>query len=769
MENVNDNEIIFELKEKGLIFLDNLLYQNSSNKTIIFKLIQYEKLFLNEDELFENGKKEYLDFILQNDTNIWSIFCNFLNEKEIYNYLNGFSLLMKDISLENKILCLGKLLKPNKLHGLFKFPKQENLWDCFFKSIIDNLYSKNEVLWENNIKQTQIIIKNFINKNKYIRKYFINWVSHILNSCIKKINLDIMNYDTNLPSDYFLISLLGILISFWKEGFTDSKINFVNYDYIISEKCPINWIEKKKFNKKEYNFLTKCFFLILNNIRIGYIPSIYRGLKWNKELDIINKEINNILNNNLNTFSQLFLNNLYEQKKIINNQIKIGKNISNNTILKKWINSFYEKVIIWLEINKEKMIDDILNDMIFFLIHMNDNEEKYTNVIISNENIFNLILDIIGSRIYTSNVGIKCDALKLFKKVLFPKLSFLNNSKEIINKFTKSIMILFLELNDTNIRPDFKFFKKIEIFELIMSLYFNSNNEFKNILLEVLILNQDLTKKFLNIILLDLCELNDIIDKLYVNLKEFENNIIETEDIKKTINQIIIIYGKILKFLNQLASLIVSIESLKNILFSKEIFIVFTSILNLSIQKITKKILFKNNLGFDILNNSDNKFNVEDFIENVKNIIITIYVNNADLTILIDDYAFDISSYEELNEYLNEELNPLIDDLKITSLKNNEINMDLNDIPQEFLDPITYLPIENPCLLPGMVGFSNGNIYFDKSTIIRHLLIKEENPYTRSQLTIKEFEDFNNSPEIKSKNMLFQNNFEQFNNKLKKK
>ena len=83
-------------------------------------------------------------------------------------------------------------------------------------------------------------------------------------------------------------------------------------------------------------------------------------------------------------------------------------------------------------------------------------------------------------------------------------------------------------------------------------------------------------------------------------------------------------------------------------------------------------------------------------------------------------------------------------DSKIDQAKNSV------KIPDEFMDPITCNVIEDPCLLPGMVGYQSDN-FFDKSTIRKQLLIKQENPYTRAPLTIDEFEEFNNRKDIQEK------------------
>ena len=58
------------------------------------------------------------------------------------------------------------------------------------------------------------------------------------------------------------------------------------------------------------------------------------------------------------------------------------------------------------------------------------------------------------------------------------------------------------------------------------------------------------------------------------------------------------------------------------------------------------------------------------------------------------------------------------------------------DIPEHFLDPLLMTPIEEPVLLP------DTDIIMDANSILRHLLKKEENPFTRGHLTEDMLDEF---------------------------
>jgi hypothetical protein len=89
---------------------------------------------------------------------------------------------------------------------------------------------------------------------------------------------------------------------------------------------------------------------------------------------------------------------------------------------------------------------------------------------------------------------------------------------------------------------------------------------------------------------------------------------------------------------------------------------------------------------------------------------------------------------------------PLIhkDDILELINKCSNINNLTDDIPDECYDPIQCTLIKDPCMIP------NINSIFDKSTILKHLMTENTNPYTRENLTIKIFEEYNKTETIKT-------------------
>lgn len=77
--------------------------------------------------------------------------------------------------------------------------------------------------------------------------------------------------------------------------------------------------------------------------------------------------------------------------------------------------------------------------------------------------------------------------------------------------------------------------------------------------------------------------------------------------------------------------------------------------------------------------------------------------------------------------------------------KENCKNIDIDniDFPDEFIDPFTCTLIKTPVLIP------NCSQFFDKSSIMAHLRNIETNPITSEYLNIKDFTDYNETPNVK--------------------
>lgn len=95
----------------------------------------------------------------------------------------------------------------------------------------------------------------------------------------------------------------------------------------------------------------------------------------------------------------------------------------------------------------------------------------------------------------------------------------------------------------------------------------------------------------------------------------------------------------------------------------------------------------------------------------------------------------EICSYEPKLKNTVEELEKIL----------NEKQEKEEDLPEEFLDPITYIPMKNPVILP------SSGIMVDRGTIVNQLLHNSIDPYSRAKLTVEELEEHNSKEEVKEK------------------
>ena len=767
--NIDDTTIILSLQSDGPEYLDGLL-KSMDNEISKRQIIPYIKLFLNETDLFEDNIKKYTRYIIESNDELWTLFSKYLSEDELLNYIKLFSQNNTKMQIDDKFLFYYCLINSDNVYKLFeKNSSNFMLWNLIFKNILESfdITSQN---WNLYINKLKVLLKRiFINKKT--RTVFIDWIASLINIYIKKIHINVQLYDPTLPSDYHIANILGLLFSFWNEGATVNKIVDIDYDYIISDKCSINWFDKKIVNDtKNYNFLAQCYFLILDSLRVGYIPILSRTLKWEKYIDEIDSEINAATTSN-NLFSSFMLSRLYNEKQIIKDYLEIDGNIIKNDLLKNWIHSFYDLIIPWINKQKGKLMDDFLSDMLYFLINIKKEPgNQYT------KDIYILTNEIIQTKLFTGSISIKCDFMKLFNEILYDSLcdNFINTDfyLEILTEYSKSLLILHNDLHQAVIRNDYKLFRKLEIYKAFDIMYINKNTHNKELLTSQLVNNKDLTRKFINTYLMDICEINDSVNNLYKKLDNNDNddNNISPEEIAETkysIHTVLVYVFKLTKLLKKITILFSSNKHLLEIILSKEILTNLAAIINSGIAILETKIKYDPQLGFDDCE-FEKELDIEEFSDNISTILTTIYINDGDLMTIIDGSGFNIQYYKDFINHVDGYLDIIVETLEIKLDEyNNKNNNMITDIPFDLTDPITCTLIENPCLLPGMVGFSEGDIFFDRSTILQQLLVKEINPYTRTPLTQKEFDEFNNTEHIKDKIKKFNDRLQKWKNENK--
>lgn len=82
--------------------------------------------------------------------------------------------------------------------------------------------------------------------------------------------------------------------------------------------------------------------------------------------------------------------------------------------------------------------------------------------------------------------------------------------------------------------------------------------------------------------------------------------------------------------------------------------------------------------------------------------------------------------------------------------------------PEDFLDPILYIKITDPIMIPGV------NSVFDRSSITTHLYTNHTNPFTREELTEEQLNEYNKKDEIIAEIQKFKNKLYTFEENYKK-
>ena len=96
--------------------------------------------------------------------------------------------------------------------------------------------------------------------------------------------------------------------------------------------------------------------------------------------------------------------------------------------------------------------------------------------------------------------------------------------------------------------------------------------------------------------------------------------------------------------------------------------------------------------------------------------------------------------------YSKERKMDILDDIlkKLTDIEEKTI-----EYPDEYCDPLMYVEIKTPYVLP------DSDMIMEKQIIIKHLEHNQEDPFTRKPLTLKELEEYNTKEEVIYKTKLF--------------
>ena len=721
MEFGNISEMLDNNKIKNIEFFQNCIsddiLQNHRDK-LIESFLDYMKTTKDYDNLY--------DFIYNNQKN--KNFWNIIKLDLIKSHKDSYKLIGQKLIT---ILChRNKNKNINNTQDILNFLNQILTKNSTSLTLLTAYITTNI---------TNVIIKSLNDTTDYksITSFIFSNFGHIF---VKKIhkNIDsyLTKYNTHPDKNVYtyteyednLIYTLFLLLEmyFYLEKYNkDGKDNNINWKYIASNKCNFNWYKKKYTDRNDYSLRDKLFFTVLYCAHLIYAPTI-------KKIFIYPKYIIS-LQNYLARKNQLYdfiIKREDVDKKITMTREYLKKYEGLISLVNDRMISFYNNYSKYLynEINSNNIIDihfdEITDDFLLFLKYnyKNDvNTEVFKILFLSTDpDILNLNYYTIGS-IFTV-------IEKVFEKYTVQDsyiLYFINIVRQVI------------KLSEIGSEGDGTIDVKHECYHSMCKLI-NNNNVMKNIF-DDNFKDYYSSIKFINSFLKDI---NTIVNYMRIYILNTMDGVEESIVASKT-------HFKLLWNLCDM-------NNTKSIIFDTIIYDELLKTINNTVNIISKFIL-----NYKLLTDDNQLMKyIHIVFETITkmNDIKKINIQNA------LDYSKD--SYIKLMEYcIKREFNyDFVNIIEILTYNHDQDNDYDNDqeIPDKFLDPLTFMLITDPVVLPGN---SQEAIYIDRSTIVKCLLEKEEDPFTRNKLTIKELDDYNRSDEAIELIKIFKEDYKYYKNK----
>ncbi len=455
--------------------------------------------------------------------------------------------------------------------------------------------------------------------------------------------------------------------------------NKINLNYLISDECPITWFEKKDMNISPTK-RTQYFCLALQCIRVYYIPMRIHYYR---------------LNNIISSFE--FLDNDMIHNILLNYEVIMKSDIFNANNIYNFYATFYKSMN-----NIKFSICDIVYDFIR-CVDFDAGDHKI---------IFPLFKEFLYNyKKYKLNIDYLYDLI-----CVIDKLDILYNSEEDSYRFIKIILNTIIDYSKTDVDEMYKMNVKMQLY-YILSRYIDSNKSDS-------IITDDEYMNCATILMNDTIDVSDI-------LHDFES-----KKFKGKSKKIILAYIGMLKIL----SVFVRRDRVNKLLSESTMSIDAMS--RIVMENMER--LWKYKYDHKLFNIHDKRYELNKYIID----ICMYYRSDKFLDKLIkDDAKYKYEKYKLLRKGLvidmvKDEKKNRLNDFKdfLKSLEKHKTVEYKEDIPDEFLDPLTYIPIENPILLPNKV-------IVDYSVMEKHFITSNSNPFTREILTLNDLKEYNKTSE----------------------
>ena len=683
--------IIKNFEDKRFIYFDNILKKISdeekSNNEFKSLFDMYFKMYVNEN------MEEFVQYLLKNyENNLWNYYINIESD-----FVNILEILPKYKTKHNFITKLLKNIdnEINLCNNMNEWITQSLLFlrgidyqDKSFMSLFDiiNIHDEKELN-----KMIKLFNKIYTSPKIY-KLNIIKLIYQILDSNINytHINLNIPNHCSTMN---FLVLIMYICLNVLY-----NEINFDNLNNMNKERTTFQIYNDDTFDTQIYFVVNYCIYICYNAL-LNFKQYYQSRLQQQNTLFIFFDNINTKkLENEINK-----INNILTDFKI------------NNIII-----DYYEKIYDMIETNKIIITENMLNMVINYI----DNMLYDFNMHDYNDTIYYLFENIINGK-YTNNPHIRYNCANLLFNINRTINNISENTIENYIKYFIDVDYKTWTTSEQEIKHTTLLITSLVEILNINKYYFSSQNENIRTFIYKICSNSINSCSIIENILIE-------INKSYIiNNYSFNNYYKNILDIAtKTL------YPYIMK-INMIAGLI-------NII-NNNIDKIPTELINEIILMITSILKCSSNIHFQKIN--------EMLIDNKKPTIISITFYKNILTLFIKKYKNNINCVEYLNQLYDStypddfnlkevlenisEIKQIIIEYKESLTEENKI-----DYPEEFLDPILCIKINEPIMIPEI------KLIFDKTSIITHLYTSKTNPFTRSPLTEEEVIKYNETAEV---------------------
>lgn len=720
---MDDDTIILSLLDDGPAFFNQHISKEENGINEL--LLKYQIKFVTDDEIFENGAEEYLKELLNNHQ-MYLQLINLDNGMDFNTFFKNISYSITRFGFNDQIKIMNIMQKDKRFLSIFDLN-----FRSFIKDILKNVKLENSLLFVN----------TFLREPNY--EIFLEYSINIFNKNIQKKNLSSKPEDNkNLHSDKYLAVLFYILTIIW------NKIDHA-YDmdetYVLETNCPIKWLNSKN-NAREHTFENKLFFSILFGLNIVFIPVQYRSKKWESVLSSIGTEISHIITftpeNNI--FSKMFLEKLYEELSYVESVIEMDKKICSNSDLCNNIHSFYKDFLTWFSTLEEcHGIHDYLADINSYIRNSDFESEDYSIFI-------GFLMSFIKEDSKIQNVNTRYQTVQAFCKI-----SALRSDEYDFIKNNKIIPCL-LKLSTDICKSDQMVHDKLIMNNTIQKLMLFSskdisNLQIDNIMKDALSHDHQITESYIMNSISLFSEIYDIIKLLREEDASDDEHTNKMEDLCgifsilqpniSTLCNIVLVNLEI----DNLSTIVLSKHVLSSIcLFLNTCLELFDSFLKKSVDG---KLIFKSSKAREL--ESIMTFTHKHTLKRVIDTILKLIEHDGTLQYLAHE-NYNMKIYHKISKKINgdrsDKLISIVD--LINNLKGEEYQ---NEAPDEFLDPLTYNIIEDPICLPDMENVEGNMTFIDRANIMKCIIEKGENPFTREKLSVDRLKEYNDRPDIKAK------------------